>query len=401
MSPSVEASKDINTAVNPLKTSAKFTPFLPQNESFIKMNQIIDENRNNDMIYEGFKANHVVHAICSLYKMGASPEILDQYYSSAMIYLEPLTEDKYDINLENYEEYIAIKDAYTSYLKFFDDQVNKLGTIPALKKYIPRVLPGFVGDALHPLIHLGYAVEFDNPMVAAEGLAYAYSHYLFFDDVINSIQPEEISIEDIEQKLNKMDINATEREGLFSDALDLVVKKNGCDLAKLASKFGVNVSNIEERSNDLSIGTVEMFGGSYRQNTFDFFLLHGVTGNHAVRTLLPILEPKDKVLLLTLNFVALTIIFLTQGAPKPTEIAYSIPEEIGEGKNSENSWSDIFIRSAKSLDEHLIKGVRNLHGLQKEFGEMDGFFFKPAAFAALDIPKNDWNHSGIGYLPEN
>ncbi|KAI9295276.1 hypothetical protein K502DRAFT_349159 [Neoconidiobolus thromboides FSU 785] len=431
MSPLIEARKSATIAANPLKSLTKFTPFSPQNESFVKMNEIIGKNHNNDMIHGGFRANHVVHAICSLYKMGASSELLEQYYNKSMTYLEPLPEDKYDINIENYEKYIAIKDAYSSYLKFFDKQVNELGAISALKKYIPKIIPGLAGAALHPLIHLGYAVEFNNPIVAVEGLAYAYSHYLALDNIIDSIQPEEISTENIEEKLAKMNINTAnpkssktksysaylileelknmgvkaideeQRKGEFFNSINYIVENNGSNLVKLATKFGVNKDNIEECNNDLSIGTVEIFSGSYRQNTFDFFLLHGLTGNHGARTLLPILESKDKVRLLNLNFSALTILFLIQGAPKLSEISKSIPKEIEGGKNDDHSWSEIYTRSGESLDAHLIKGVRNLYELQKEFGEMNGLFFKPAAFAALDIPKNNWNFSGIGYLPEN
>src|SRR5262249_33715627 len=36
----------------------------------------------------------------------------------------------------------------------------------------PQILPGMIAAAAHPLIHLGYAVEFSSPRVLAEALAF-------------------------------------------------------------------------------------------------------------------------------------------------------------------------------------------------------------------------------------
>jgi hypothetical protein len=47
-------------------------------------------------------------------------------------------------------------------------------------------LNGSVGAAGHPLIHIGYAVEFNNPMVLVEALAMGSARYIPMGDLVDA-----------------------------------------------------------------------------------------------------------------------------------------------------------------------------------------------------------------------
>jgi hypothetical protein len=53
--------------------------------------------------------------------------------------------------------------------------VQELGFEKAFDHYVPILLPWMTMNAGHPLIHLGYAVEFRDPMVLSEALAFSAS----------------------------------------------------------------------------------------------------------------------------------------------------------------------------------------------------------------------------------
>lgn len=61
---------------------------------------------------------------------------------------------------------------YADYLRYFDDEVNTKGLKKTLDLYFTQVMGESIGAALHPLINIGYALEFSNPILLSEGLAY-------------------------------------------------------------------------------------------------------------------------------------------------------------------------------------------------------------------------------------
>ena len=80
-----------------------------------------------------------------------------------------------ELTEENYRTKIDNHDAYTSYLSFFKKEIEELGMLKAVTKWMFKddMLSRYLGGVYHPLIHLGYAVEFGLEYMAAESLAMA------------------------------------------------------------------------------------------------------------------------------------------------------------------------------------------------------------------------------------
>ncbi|KAG0282811.1 hypothetical protein BGZ98_006589, partial [Dissophora globulifera] len=62
---------------------------------------------------------------------------------------------------------------YASYLEFFRHEVPKLGRVEAIVKYAfdADMIGSTFSGLFHPLIHLGYGVDFGIDAIVAEGLA--------------------------------------------------------------------------------------------------------------------------------------------------------------------------------------------------------------------------------------
>ncbi|KAI0244783.1 hypothetical protein L0F63_002705 [Massospora cicadina] len=316
----------------PVQKEDKFVAFKPQKASLEELLKICQANRSLDIVYQGFKANHNIHALCSLYALG-----------------------------------------------------------------------GLAGAALHPLIHMGYSVEFELPVAAAEGLAYACSNYSAVGEAINKVSDEGslgASFFEIitNSSFEKSKYETSERKrSLLETKIWGFVGKYGEELVKMCSAWGCNRENLLERSDDLAISTVKIFDGSYRQKTLDFFLLHALTGNHGVRTLMTILETKDQIRLLNLNFMALAILFGVQGVPSiHSESSFEV---IYDGISV--TWEELAKRASESNDSHVLKAVRNLRQLELTYGQMDGMFHRPAVRCVQDVLVNGWCFEGIGFLPKD
>lgn len=61
---------------------------------------------------------------------------------------------------------------YDSYVEYFDQELQGNDTKEKVLQYLPTILPSLIGDALHPLIHLGFGLEFYQPVVVSEALAF-------------------------------------------------------------------------------------------------------------------------------------------------------------------------------------------------------------------------------------
>ncbi|KAF9230324.1 hypothetical protein BU15DRAFT_91136 [Melanogaster broomeanus] len=141
--------------------------------------------------------NHAAHHLIALYALGGAAPVLDAAYEDthldhmrdAFVAPEGVT-----ITEENFTDYLGNDQYYNSYLRYFQGVVLEPGaSIPsALEKYIfsdhynlrypqqgkqqPQMLNRFLEILLHPIIHVGYGVEFGLPGLIAEGLAWTAVH---------------------------------------------------------------------------------------------------------------------------------------------------------------------------------------------------------------------------------
>ncbi|MFD3525393.1 questin oxidase family protein [Streptomyces sp. NPDC058653] len=129
-------------------------------------------------------SNHAKHAVVALAGLGAPPERIEAYYRGYTTLtpygydLEPARVSKQGITEENWERYVGARTDFADYCDFFDRREKELGLDELLRRYVPTLLPGWVGAFTHATIHLGWALDAGNRWMTIEGLAYLAFSYV-------------------------------------------------------------------------------------------------------------------------------------------------------------------------------------------------------------------------------
>jgi len=151
--------------------------------------KLLDKNDKNFDIFfndRGFH-NHCVHHLLAAYSCGASPQLLEAIYKRFEEYLRPRLPSKVKITKENWTQYLSRDDLFTDYLEFFEEEIHDKGMEKTFEEYAlhkDMFLRLFSG-VFHPIIHVGYGIEFQISLILAEGLACTAVHKNRFAELLN------------------------------------------------------------------------------------------------------------------------------------------------------------------------------------------------------------------------
>jgi hypothetical protein len=103
------------------------------------------------------------------------------YQRSPVQLKESIVADMHDP--KRYKSYLGSERHYHNFLVFFEEKMDKQGWQEVLNEYLFKgderaddMLVRMFGGILHPIIHLGFGVEFEQPAIIAEALAQAAVH---------------------------------------------------------------------------------------------------------------------------------------------------------------------------------------------------------------------------------
>ncbi|KAL8793120.1 MAG: hypothetical protein Q9195_004326 [Heterodermia aff. obscurata] len=361
-------------------------------ESTTKASEVLQENHDNHHIFfnkAGYH-NHIVHHVLTLYALGASPEQIQSHYDNHKSYQRPPQpiDDKVVQNLSDYEkfqQYLGDEKYYHDYLVFFQGEIDKKGYEKVIHEYLLegdarandmlcRLYGGnYFTGFLHPIIHLGFAVEFNQPALIAEALAQAAAHtaYMskFFLPTEKAAATKERSKSLVElldeiradQKLSTAahwnDDNKI-RDGILARAPD--------EMITYASQYKVSEDELEEKTAEMTNAAVYFTGGAQhppKQIKFDFYYMHGVNCSIFFSAFLkaPWISDKDKARLLEWKGRHDLALYASRRSPAPLldEIQNYKPV-----KPQRSSWAAIIERMIAHQDDgHAIKLLRAIrHG---------------------------------------
>lgn len=132
--------------------------------------------------------NHIAHHLLTLFALGATSKEIQQGYDTNVSYQrppEPLKESIVDDmhKPDRFKTYLGKEQYYHDFLVFFQKEIEAKSWQGVLSEYmfarderaddlLARLYAGF----LHPIIHTGFGIEFQQPAIIAEGLAQACVH---------------------------------------------------------------------------------------------------------------------------------------------------------------------------------------------------------------------------------
>lgn len=225
-----------------------------------------------------------VLALCGL---GARLQQVEDFHATYVRRLRPLPEPSVALTETDFRSAYGNPKAYPALRRYFSEELAKLGTSAALRRYLPELASGWVKDAYHPLIRLGYGIEFGVAPEIAAGLAVLASNGPDLALEAAVAQPNlEVDIPDYLAAIAKLGLAS---EGETFEARYRSVVDTGLFAPPALSPRPIP---------DISAAALTVF-----HSTGDFFALHLVTGMHAFRQCLPWL-PAQRAALATVGIAA-------------------------------------------------------------------------------------------------
>ncbi|KAJ1966844.1 hypothetical protein IWQ62_002216 [Dispira parvispora] len=398
---------------------AKYSAFQPSADPKAKtaLQQCLLRNHTRGIVFQGFRTNHLVHKLYTQWSLGATPARLQLTFDGLFPKLEPLPSGSADpvvLDSDNWLHYFGNRQQYGAYLEFFDKEIRRYaGDLSrVVQQYFQQILPGLLGGLTHPWIHVAFALEFDDPLVLSEGLAYACSWYFDRSVVIDvpdsshtnctNKQPNE-SITfadpvDILLAVSK-DSTLTLPPGIapFGRRFEyLVTSAADQTLIDLVHRWELNTTkNLVEVLHRLTLVTVLVYAGRKDYSRLDFYLAHAVTSLFATHILLPyISDPNDRVRMLRLQLYTILAIYVAEGRGILVleEILGYQPLQLLVDQETPGTVADYLReRALATEDDHVAKVVRALDYFESLYGFHEGLF-RNAALKTVDlvVTTDDW-----------
>ncbi len=229
------------------------------------------------------------------------------------------------VSQQTWREHVGRRESYSALLAFFEREIEAFGWQTTVSRYLPTLISGWVQDAFHPLIRLGYGIEFESTSEIAAGLA--YMSITGDDPALARIATRHAT--DLQGRAYLVWLQSMRDSKFSRGPFNTRYQRITTGAADLVPANG----NSEEVFEDVSRGCLEVFHA-----THDFFALHLVTSSHAFRVCAPWAGPD----LAPLFSCGIATAYLAIGAPpfNPlTDLAAALPVE----------------RLSYATDEHDIK----------------------------------------------
>ncbi|KAK3680671.1 hypothetical protein B0T22DRAFT_523544 [Podospora appendiculata] len=353
-------------------------------------NHLLEKNHEKWHMYFRNVAghNHIPHAILSTLAMGGGPQELRRAYDDGEAIQRPMppVDDQTVAAMADpatFRAHMQILDQYPNFLAFFKQQiaardgdwqavVNEqcFARTPLADFMLAQLFEGLY----HPIIHMGFGVEFALPSLVAEGLAQAASHDPMYIDVFfqraetlaqtGTVPPKPLM--DIYREVRATETIRTAarlpdgpwkvRDGVLGRAMD--------DIVKVAAQFQVQPTEeaVERATAEMiSCAAWVCAATAYKPgkaHKIDFFLMHCVTSSLFITALnrQPWIRLEDKARLVEWKTRLDLVWYAASAAPALRE------GNLGEYRPTLSKgmgWSELYQALNRHHDDgHVAKFVR-------------------------------------------
>ncbi|KAJ8082863.1 hypothetical protein PM082_008720 [Marasmius tenuissimus] len=314
-------------------------------QSTEKLRELLKINHENwHTFYDELgRHNHISHHLLALWSMGADAEILQKGYDLHVQLQKPKGDPKEAITKENFADHLADRSYYKAYVDFFTEFVREKGIVAALETFLfsdemnlrnaiegtnkdtPEMLDRFRSGLLHPLIHVGYGVEFGMPGMIVEGLAQTAANRTGNKFIVPRPMFEYHSDREGVHALNilarvQKDISLPVNETLLTEVMD--------DIAVSLLQYALDwlpdlypsLELAQEKVKELEWASTIMYAipGFKAGKDFnaDFIAMHLVTSSLFLSSLVASLSPRSRALLLRTQLAQCILVWTRLGKPR-------------------------------------------------------------------------------------
>ena len=336
-----------------------------------------------------------MHHLLTVYALGGDPATIQSHYVNNKTYQRP-TQPIHDKVVQEmhdptkFKNFLGREDYYQDYLAFFQSEIDAKGWPAVINEYcfarddraedmLVRLFMGF----LHPLIHLGFGVEFNQPAIVAEALAQAAVQGDWMKPMLFDAEKAAAARKEKDEKpksLVKLLDEIHDDEMLraaphWEDAnkiRDGILKRAPERMIHYLSQFWIELTSeqeLERKAAEMINAAVYYTTGAQRPPKivkFDFFFMHCVNCSIFFSTFLrqDWLKAEDKARLLEWKARTDLAMYASRKCPDILvgEVVNYNPKVPPKDEN--RPWAEIFERiKRKDDDGHSAKFVRALaHG---------------------------------------
>ena len=370
-----------------------------------------------------------MHHLLSLYALGGTPDELQKQYDSNAEYQrnpQPLDESIVDELHDSaaFKKYLDNERYFRDYMVFFQREIEKKGVGEVVNEYLlkgderandmlgrtyagMRMSFSFAETTglsrsgfLHPIIHLGYGLEFGQPVVVAEALAQAAAHDNWTGDFLLAAEKQAKQIGKPKKSLFKL-LEETRADKKLVESphwqdgnkvRDGILKRAKDEMLNIAGQYVVSEDDLEARTAEMInlSGTTPAFNycdelltcqTAYftcsaqrppKKVKMDFFLMHAINCSIFFPKFLEQswLSPANKARLLEWKVRLDLALYVSRASPdlKMDEVRDYQPK-----KPKEADWQGIFKRVNRFDDDgHANKFVRALANGERVCGRWEG-----------------------------
>ncbi|KAI9926056.1 hypothetical protein MW887_004515 [Aspergillus wentii] len=341
-----------------------------------KVSEVLQHDMENHHVYVNDIEfhNHIVHFMLTIFALGASPEtIQDQYEREDRRQRPCMPRDEKVIasftDKTEFMKHMYQEEHYANYLAFFQREIDAKGISDVLNQYLfagdelaESLLSRMFAGLVHPIIHLGFGVEFQQPAIIAQALAQASVHADYLGR--HFFTPAEKAAGGIGRYSNNTLVQIMDRmradrkvaasvhyedsdkfqEGLLKRARDEVIQH--------CSQWTVSEDQLEDKMAEM-INTATQ--NPKKQIKLDFFYIHAVNLSLLLKAFMDTsyLCTQNKVRLLEMKGRMDLLIWASRNMPQPQiDDVNSHPIHMG--------WPEVFTKAYthRTDDGHLAKFVR-------------------------------------------
>ncbi|KAI9831418.1 MAG: hypothetical protein M1826_003591 [Phylliscum demangeonii] len=350
--------------------------------------------------------NHMSHILGSAYLLGATPEQLVEDYDAEAGELEAWQDSPGEVSRHDWIDYLGKKQYQRAFVDFFEDELVRFGYDwrQLVGEYVfggKRPLASSLLCGLgHPLIHLSYAYELSNHTLAIEALTTTATCHdpnlsKYLDDPAYdrpATAPSHSLLELLERVRTdgRLDDVATSMAAsvsvsaspLASHAAVLLEHWNNWAPLDAADSATAAFLDSQRAAVLLLVGTSRTLAeGQGRNPVYNFFLVHVLTTNHALRVLLPLVRtPRLQRQLLRAWWLFALTTYVAQRRPAIDQslllLARDDPvEDATTTTTTTQTWArltDDALHGRHRTDAHFVKAVRAMREAEKTLPGGDG-----------------------------
>lgn len=327
---------------------------------------LLKRHQDNDLVRYDTVNNHAPMVLIALYRLGADENQLRNYYKSLRRdtpTVESDSEQAPPIVAARWSELLGDFRACGSYCRFFKSIIDERGAEKVLRAYVSPLMSGVAAHAFHPLLRLGYGIDLKDQDEIAFALGYWAAAYLPAPSVFK----------------RSTGIGPTDQLNILVNTPSLrTIKPESSSIADRIRSFYAHEHfrsllkpirfDPERPLHEISLAIADAFVENHH-----FTLLHGVTGCHALRMILPYCDDLQRVI--SEYWYAICAAYLSV-VNVPADMSCPPPE-------TDEDWPRIQERAIATGAEHTIKLA---YTCLQEAEEYDRDIYRRLALREIDVP---------------